>query len=202
MKFNKRTIDPFSIHHYRDEFLAGDENAYSFIYQLYSEDLYAYGKSICTNTELIEDAIHDIFVDIYTNRHRLKKVENIKFYLLSAFRNRLFFLIKNESVNIDLDGAEMHGFVERDVQELWIDKEIEDEKTSLSKRLLSELNLNQREVLYHRFVEELSCDEIAVVMNINYQSVKNLLYRTIKKLKSIASFTYLIIFILLFLFSN
>jgi len=61
--------------------------------------------------------------------------------------------------------------------------------------LLSELTQNQREALYHRFVEKMSLEEIATLMNINYQSAKNLIYRSIKKLKSVAAFT-LLLFIL------
>ena len=43
----------------------------------------------------------------------------------------------------------------------------------------------QQEILYLYFVVELDHSEIASLLNINYQSSKNLLYRALLKLKSI-----------------
>lgn len=201
MKLNNTTIDPLVIHRLRDEFLAGDDKAYSSIYELYARDLYAFGLSLRAKTELIEDAIHDIFVEIYTHRHNLEKVDNLKYYFMAAFRNRLFFLIKKESNTFEINERDIFGLEQKDHQELWIEKEDETEKQLLVKRLLSELNQNQREAIYHRFVEGLSCEEIASLMNINYQSAKNLIHRSIKKLKSVATFS-LQLFTLLFLWNK
>lgn len=197
MTLRSSTIDPSVIHQLRDEFVAGDDKAYSTIYGLFAKDLYAFGLSLRANTELIEDAIHDIFVDIYAHRQNLEKVDNLKFYFIAAFRNRLFYLIKKESRTSEITEANFQGLNERDYQEEWIERETESEKQLLLKRLFKELNEHQREALYHRFVEGLSCEEVAELMNINYQSAKNLIHRAIKKLKSVAAFT--LILLLLFL---
>ncbi len=193
MKFKNSPLEPIAIHRLRDEFVAGDDNAYSTLYELYAKDLYAFGLSLRAKTELIEDAIHDIFVDIYTHRKNLEKIDNLKYYFLAAFRNRLFFLLKKESNTSEITETHTAGLVERDFQESWIEMEEDSEKQLLVKSLLSELNANQREALYHRFVEEMSCEEIATLMNINYQSAKNLIHRSIKKLKSVAAFTLLLL---------
>ena len=197
MTLKSSTFDPSVIHQLRDEFVAGDDKAYSILYNLFAKDLYAFGLSLRANTELIEDAIHDIYVDIYAHRQNLEKVDNLKFYFIAAFRNRLFYLIKKESRTSEINERNFLGLNERDYQEEWIERETETEKQVMLKKLLGELNEHQREALYHRFVEGLSCDEIAELMNINYQSAKNLIYRAIKKLKTIAAFT--IILMLLFL---
>src|SRR5659263_417912 len=91
MKFNKTAINPL-INRLRDEFVGGDDNAYSTLYELYAKDLYAFGLSLRVKTELIEDAIHDIFVEIYTHRHNLEKVDNVKYYFLAAFRLSLIHI--------------------------------------------------------------------------------------------------------------
>ena len=197
MKFSKKTLDTFNSHRLRDELLAGNNKAYSSIYDLYAKDLYAFGLSLRAKTELIEDAIHDVFVEIYTHRQNLEKVENLKFYFLAAFRNRLFFLLKKESFTSGITEKDTLRLEEKDFEELWIEKEEDTEKELLVKHLLSELNQNQREALYHRFVEGLSCEEIAILMKINYQSAKNLIHRSLLKLKSVAAYTMLI-FILLY----
>ena len=197
MTLKSSTFEPSVIHQLRDELVAGDDKAYSTLYNLFAKDLYAFGLSLRANTELIEDAIHDVFVDIYAHRHNLEKVENLKFYFIAAFRNRLFYLIKKESRTTEITDSNYQGLNERDYQEEWIERETESEKQLLLKRLFRELNEHQREALYHRFVEGLSCEEVAELMNINYQSAKNLIHRAIKKLKSVAAFT--LILLLLFI---
>ncbi|MFZ4725094.1 MAG: RNA polymerase sigma factor [Paludibacter sp.] len=197
MTLKSSTFDPYMIHQLRDEFVAGDDKAYSTLYNLFAKDLYAFGLSLRANTELIEDAIHDIFVEIYAHRQNLEKVDNLKFYFIASFRNRLFYLIKKESRTTEITDSNFHGLNERDYQEEWIERETQTEKQLLLKRLFKELNEHQKEALYHRFVEGLSCDEIAELMNINYQSAKNLIHRALNKLKSIAAYT--IILLLLFL---
>lgn len=197
MTLKSVTFDPAEIYRLRDEFVAGDDKAYSAIYNLFAKDLYAFGLSLRANTELIEDAIHDIFVDIYAHRQNLEHVDNLKFYFIAAFRNRLFYLIKKESKTTEITEANFQGMNVKDYQEELIERESETEKQLLLKRLFGELNEHQREALYHRFVEGLSCDEIAELMNINYQSAKNLIHRAIKKLKSITAVTIKILLLFL-----
>ncbi len=197
MKFKSTALAPNSIHHLRDEFVGGDDNAYSAIYKLYAKDLYAFGLSLRVKSEVIEDAIHDVFVEIYTHRQNLAKVDNLKYYFLTAFRNRLFFLLKKDAHTFALTESDTIGLQEKDYQEIWIENENSTEKELLLKRLLSGLNQNQREAIYHRYVEGLSCEEIATLMNINYQSAKNLIHRAIKKLKSVTVLT-LLLFLILF----
>jgi len=68
------------------------------------------------------------------------------------------------------------------------DKLIEDEQDQVRKEniihVLELLTSHQKEAIYYRYVEELSLDEISVMMNMNYQSIRNLLQRAIKKMRS------------------
>ena len=58
------------------------------------------------------------------------------------------------------------------------------DKQRLVNRLLSGLTRNQREAMHLRFFEGLSYDEIAEIMQINYQSVKTLIYRSVSKIRN------------------
>lgn len=198
MNSSKQSHDLIKSQRLRDEFVAGDNNAYSAIYKLYAKDLYSFGLSLKVKAEIIEDAIHDIFVEIYTHKHNLEKIDNLRYYFMAAFRNRLFYLLKKESNVFEIDEKNNYGLEESDSQEMWIAHEEDTAKEQLIKRLYSGLNKNQQEAIYHRYVEGLSCEEISNLMHINYQSVKNLIHRAIKKMKSIdaiASFVYLLLFV-------
>ena len=47
--------------------------------------------------------------------------------------------------------------------------------------MLEILSPRQREVIYYRFVEGLSYEDICQIMNMNYQSTQNLIQRSLKK---------------------
>lgn len=169
----------------RDAFVAGDDNAYSKIYEMYAKGLYAFGLSMRANREIIEDAMHDIFAEIFSHRRNLADVQNLKLYFMIAFRNRLFFLMKREVVYVDMNDRYSQIFAEKNHMETWIERERITENNIRVNHLMSELSPHQREVIYLRFIEGLTLDQIALIMNINYQSVKNLIHRSIKRLSKL-----------------
>ncbi len=185
MKHKKNIFDHSDNHRLLHDFLEGDDGAFAKIYELYARDLYAFGLSLRAKPALIEDAVHDVFTDIYIRREKLAEIRNLKLYIMGAFRNRLFFLLKKEAVYTEMTDSDSHGQKERSNMETWMEKENIDEKELRVKRLMSELNIRQREVLYYRFVDGLSVEDIASLMGINYQSVKNLIHRAIKKLRAL-----------------
>lgn len=186
----QKTVELYDAIRLRDDFIAGNADAYSKLYKLYSPVLYAFGLSLRMRTPLIEDAIHDVFGEVFLHKENLRNVENIKYYFIAAFRNRIFYLY-NKEINITkkINEYRIPEATEEDHLDVLIEKETKEKKESLIKNLLAELNVNQREVIHLRYVEGLSLNEIADLMNINYQSVKNLIYRTIKKLVKIKSTT-------------
>ena len=51
-------------------------------------------------------------------------------------------------------------------------------------RMLEVLSPRQKEIIYYRFVEGLSYEEICQIMDMNYQSTQNLIQRSLKKLRT------------------
>jgi RNA polymerase sigma factor (sigma-70 family) len=170
-------------------FLNGDGSAYASIYELYAKYLYAYGKSLNVSVEYVEDAIHDVFVEIYSGKDEIKRLnissmDDIKSYLFKSFRNRLFYLINRSSKASEI--AKMYVSSQNDdsgYDEVWVEDEQEQVKTVND--FLHQLNANQREAVYLRYIEGYSCEEISAILGINYQSVKNLLHRALKKMRSV-----------------
>ena len=63
-----------------------------------------------------------------------------------------------------------------------------EEEASLKKEvrlLLNSLTSRQKEVIYYRYMENLSIQEIAGLMDMNYQSVQNLIQRSMEHLRKI-----------------
>ena len=94
------------------DFLSGDNDAYSVIYNTYIGELYTYAMCFTKDRTLAEDAIHDVFVKIYSERDKLHHVKSIRQYLYSSVRNRILNLLRkaemSENFN-ELDGLDIIG---------------------------------------------------------------------------------------------
>lgn len=168
----------------QDTTFDANEDLLAFMYRMYADNLYAYGLSFHSDIGIIEDAIHDVFIDVYTNKQRLADISNLKQYLKTAFRHRLLFLLQGNKRYVEFLNDASDLFAEKNSQELWIENEEENDKKRLVNRLLAGLTRNQREAMHLRFIEGLSYDEIAEIMQINYQSVKTLIYRSVSKIRN------------------
>jgi RNA polymerase sigma factor (sigma-70 family) len=164
-------------------FINGDDNAFARLYELYVGSMLYYGLHFTQLRDLVEDAIQDVFVYIYSNRTSLKQMENVKVYLYVSLKNRLFALFDKDSKYYHIDSIEPVFFVESSVEDDYIDLETDRELKEHIRQMLQLLSPRQREVVYYRFVEGMSCDEICVLMQINSQSVRNLIYRSVSKIR-------------------
>ena len=78
------------------QFLAGDNEAYCWIYKVYIQMLFRYGHNFTSDTELIKDCIQDVFTGLYKNRKQLITPKNIKVYLLVSLKNSLINALYRE----------------------------------------------------------------------------------------------------------
>src|SRR5579862_9245195 len=64
---------------------SGDQDAYGQIYVFYFRSLYNYGRKMTTNIAVLEDALQETLVAVWTGRGRLQGVERPHSYLLQPF---------------------------------------------------------------------------------------------------------------------
>ncbi len=72
-----------------DKFRNGDTQAFETIYTEFIDVLFAYGSKITNNKDLLEDAIQDVFINIYTYGKKLRKPELLEFYLFKTLKRIL-----------------------------------------------------------------------------------------------------------------
>jgi RNA polymerase sigma factor (sigma-70 family) len=165
------------------QFLSGDKEAYCWLYNTYVQILYAYGLRFTTDGEIIKDCIQDIFTHLYKDRNRLMMPDNVKVYLLVSLKNNLQRALNRESIYDSIQPEDIHFSLEPTVEEQMIDQEQSDSRQKKIDEMLSSLPPRQKEILYYRFIQQLSMDEIEVLMTLNYQSAQNLIQRALKKLR-------------------
>ncbi|MDR1259633.1 MAG: sigma-70 family RNA polymerase sigma factor [Tannerellaceae bacterium] len=169
-----------------DKFLSGDDKAYAYFYKKYVGDLFSYGMRFTTDRELIKDCIQDVFVKIYSNRSRLNKTDHVKLYLFISLKNTLFNVFQKDKAFYHIDTIEPVFSVEYTIEDCMIAGEMELEREEKMRRILDSLTPRQREVIYYRYVEMMDMKCICELMDMNYQSVQNLIQRAIRKVKTLS----------------
>ena len=167
-----------------ENFLGGDDEAYTYIYREYSQALYAYGMHFTSDKGLVEDCIQDVFIKIFQNRRHLQSTDNIKLYLFIALKNKLFNIFRKDIKYSQIDSLEPVFAAEYTIEDEIIENEREQFLNEKMIRMLEVLSPRQKEIIYYRFVEGLSYEEICQIMDMNYQSTQNLIQRSLKKLRT------------------
>jgi RNA polymerase sigma factor (sigma-70 family) len=158
--------------------------------------LFNYATKFTKDTELIKDCIQDLFLELWYRRTRLTDTSYVTVYLICALRNNLLRKLK---VNMRLDDSidiatSCEGFTDNlTVETMLISSESMSQKEREIRNAINCLPRRQQEVIFLKFYEGLSNDEIAKVMQIERQTVSNFIYRAISQLKNdLPSFSQLI----------
>lgn len=170
-------------------FLNGDIKAWEQIFKLFYKDLYGYGIKLSTRPELTKDCIQELFVVLWDRREHLNEVESVKAYLLASLRRSLLKKMKKKRRHYVEWNGEVHTSVEIQFspEDIIIRDEIKADKRNALYKALDLLPDRQKEVLYLKYFNGMSYDEIEEILSINYQSTRNHIYRAIKKLREIVN---------------
>lgn len=159
-------------------------NALQALYQLYHQDLFRYGKKMTKDGQLIEDALQETFLSLWKYRSTASLPAAVKAYVLKVFRNELLRLLReraammytDESLDFSFDIAFDQKIIEgEDAVKLSVD----------INKALQQLTSRQRELIYYRFYENLSFEEIAGLMNMQTRATYKLAARALAALREL-----------------
>ena len=169
------------------EFREGNTNAFSKLYSMHVNLLYSYGCKLTTDMELLKDCIQEVFIKIYNKRMELDTVANFKSYILISLKNKLCDESRKR-VNLSDVAVENLDVVSGDnVEKDYIANEKEQMDNAFVARMLDQLSPRQRKAIVLYYIEEKKYEDICVIMDMNYQSVRNLIHRGISKLRTTAA---------------
>lgn len=156
------------------EMMSGDENALGKLMHAYFKPLIHYGYKFVKNDDFIKDCIQDMFIDIWNARERIATPASVKAYLFVALKRKIERNITREPLIEDFsEDKHLHVVFS---PEWWLIKE---ESVALRTKKIAEvlnsLPKRQREVVYLKFFEDMSREEIAGILSITPQTVSNLL---------------------------
>jgi len=169
------------------DFLAGDRDAFARLFHLYSDAMYAYGKKITADKELVKDTIQDVFVKLHQNRANLSDTDYVKGYLFMAMKRALINKLQTRMLlSLDNKEEDVHFEIELLAQPLSDDEDDSDYSDEQRQQLalaLKELTPRQREAVYLYYIQEVPLSELPALLGMNYQSTRNLLHRALLKLR-------------------
>lgn len=155
------------------------------LYDLYIDELYAYGMEKKHNKTLVMDAIHDLFVDLYKYRTNIVTPSNVKYYLLRSLKRKIFKKpLFRKHVNLKEPFLETKkDETSLTYEEQIIEAEYSKEKKDKLKAALVFLTKRQQKALHLRYTENRPYDEIAETLNISIPTSRTLVYRALSALK-------------------
>lgn len=174
------------------------EYALSYIYHKNMDFLFSYGKKFTDDEDLVLDTIHDLFCYIIQTRKKLGATDNIRFYLITAFKRRLFKEIQQKNKQLQISGnfqfeADFVFSVEEDL----IRDEDHSKRLKIIRQGMDELTAKQREILYYKFTCDFDYPQICAIMSISYDTARQMVSRSVslmRKYLEVNDFSLLFIF--------
>lgn len=183
-RLNKNKVDSY----WKDvwmRFKSGDVKAFELIYGDHIDFLYSYGTKMTANSEMVEDAIQDLFLYLLSKKDNLSDPDFVRYYLLKAFKRILLEKIRKEKLWIKDKDNDFFSFDYSIENESFSHDDEKERKLVLIEELLEQLDPRKKEIIFLKFHSGLSYDEIGDIVGIQSSSVKKLVYRTISSFRDI-----------------
>jgi RNA polymerase sigma factor (sigma-70 family) len=162
----------------------GDEEAFSSLFERYYSTLVNYGKTLMSGEDRVKDCVQDVFVDLWTYRHKLNEAIVVKAYLISSVRKRIARFNQRDHIFSNIKTVDSLDFLfDFTIEDRLIADETTAKKVAQLNKSINKLSARQKEALYLRYHQGLTVEQVSEVLHLNYQSTKNLLHRAILHLR-------------------
>lgn len=173
----------------------GDHAALELIYRNEMGFLYNYGKKLNNDATEVEDAIQELFIELWEKREGLSDTDHIRPYLTVAIKRKLVRKIQKRQKTQLYDNDEDIIKQEIIVDSIHIRLDEKHPQSKLVADAIQQLSKRQQEIIYLKYYGGMDYEEIAEIMDMNYQSARNLVSRAITAMSKKLSYILFYIFI-------
>lgn len=157
----------------------GKREALGYLFKYFYNDLYQYALTMLSEPSNAQDHLQQCFLKLWEKRSSLPSSVNVKAYLLQSLRFSVIDQIRRDKTSSKklLDFYiinQIKGDAQENASSLKLEK---------LKEALQQLSSVQKEIIYLRFYNQVPYTEIAEIIGMKYQSVRNAAHRAIKKLR-------------------
>jgi len=165
-------------------FRSGEQSAFGEIYSGFIDSLLSYGLKFTRDHELVKDCVQDIFVKLHKLNPSLHHPEYIEFYLFRSLKNAINNKFQESKKSEAHPIEEMAAFELRyNIEQEIDDPESDQLRVEKLKQILQTLDPRKRELLYLKFSTGLNYQEIGQLLDMNPDTVKKQVYRTLDHLR-------------------
>ena len=168
-----------------DEFRSGLKPSFERLMKVHYRSLFTYGTKFTKDTEFVKDCLQDLFMELWRTRKSLSSTLYVKSYLFKSIRNKICRELHKNRWHLHAQPIEDNYYfdVEFSIEHHLIREQTLRDTASKFSELLNKLPKRQKEIIYLRFYQNLDVPEIVQIMEINSQSVYNLLHKALANLR-------------------
>lgn len=163
----------------------GNLDALSKVYFHNYDLLYTYGLKCTDDKRMVEDAIQDVFINLIKSRKCIGDVKNLVGYLIITFRRKLFLDLNKQKrilLTDQLPEEQFEFFKGTDLD--FSENENLERIHLIIKQCIGNLSSKQQEIIFLRFENGISYEEIAKILQISVDSCYKSVYRSIKAIRN------------------
>lgn len=162
-------------------FLQGDNDAFSSLVNKYEKYVFSIAFSVSQNREDARDISQDTFLKAFLSLRSFKGKSSFSTWLYSLAKNTACDYLRKRKNTVSLDSDSFPDLPSSSLSpfSLILQKEVGKEV----RKEIKNLSKNQRDVVILREYCDYSYKEISKILNINVQTVKTRLFRGKEKLK-------------------
>lgn len=163
---------------------SGDSDAFAFFYDKYVTNIYRFVLLKVSNKQIAEDLTQDIFLKTWQHLVDKKNVKSFQAFIFRVARN--IVVDHYRQTNKQALPLEYMDNAEDDKEDISVDLDTSLDAAKLLQQM-QQLKPEYQEVLLLRYVEEMSIDEIAEVIEKDKNNVRVMIHRALNKLKKITT---------------
>nr|WP_293834967.1 RNA polymerase sigma-70 factor [uncultured Arsenicibacter sp.] len=153
--------------------IQGDQVAFAKLYNHYRTPALKFCTSILKDEEEAENMVHEVFIKLWERRSQINPELNFNSYLFTCMRNMAFDYLKKMEKNEWLK----QQYMERMTNAREEDAEILETRLQHLQTAVGSLSVKRRQILKMTVEEGMSYQEIAEMLNISKNTVKNQLVK-------------------------
>jgi RNA polymerase sigma-70 factor (ECF subfamily) len=186
---------------YIKKLINGSYKDFTALYNLYAPQLYAYVFSLTKSRSLTQDIVQETFIKVWVKREQIDENLSFKSYLFTIARNHLLNEFRRK-LNSPVFSDYMHLDAEEPYSESTIEMEIDFDEFNRSLRQAKErLPRRQAQIFELNKEQDISVKEIAQMLNISEQVVRNQLSAALQIIRSEMG-KYAFLFVIFFMNAN
>jgi len=160
-----------------------DEQQYIIFMQNNQERLYRIAYNLLGNVEEAQDAVQETFIRVWQNRYKIK-ADSSQAWIIKIVVNLCLDLLRKHKFIENIPKDEYNELTENSIPDP-LESCINQEMQIIVQKAISKLTPPYRIAVILRDIEELSYEDIAVVLGVPVSKVKSDLFRGRRKLKEI-----------------